>query len=190
MAPRTITTSTIKHRRFPVSQARSIYGIAAEQSVLVGHHPVQMRPTVKKRATSLSIYGVPIRPERAQRLGNSLTAKEYCRKSSVRFDPVAPLFKYCGRGTKARAPARRGGGNSSRPPSEFVSQSNLGDGRGMVTVCFTTPICEGVVHFLRLRVEQLLGATKPMIRPFSSATEISFVFSNLKVSLPPREKRA
>jgi hypothetical protein len=38
---------------------------------------------------------------------------------------------------------------------EFVSQTNLGDGRAMVTVRFTSPLGDGVRHFLRLRVEQL-----------------------------------
>ncbi|MCP4744000.1 MAG: hypothetical protein GY871_17485, partial [Actinomycetales bacterium] len=41
------------------------------------------------------------------------------------------------------------------PNTEFVSQTNLGDGRAMVTVHFTSPIGDGPQHFLRLRVEQL-----------------------------------
>ena len=41
------------------------------------------------------------------------------------------------------------------PYTEFVSQTNLGDGRAMVTVHFTSPIGDGPQHFLRLRVEQL-----------------------------------
>ena len=40
------------------------------------------------------------------------------------------------------------------PNTEFVSQINLGDGRAMVTVRFTSPIGDGVRHFLRLRIEQ------------------------------------
>ncbi len=41
------------------------------------------------------------------------------------------------------------------PNKEFVSQTNLGDGRALVTVRFTSPIGDGVRHYLRLRVEQL-----------------------------------
>ena len=41
------------------------------------------------------------------------------------------------------------------PNMEFVSQTNLGDGRAMVTVRFKSPIADGVRQFLRLRVEQL-----------------------------------
>lgn len=40
------------------------------------------------------------------------------------------------------------------PNMEPVSQVNFGDGRAMVTVRFTSPIGDGVRHFLRLRVEQ------------------------------------
>jgi len=39
--------------------------------------------------------------------------------------------------------------------TEMVSQENLGDGRAMVTVRFTSPIGDGSRQFLRLRVEQL-----------------------------------
>ncbi len=37
--------------------------------------------------------------------------------------------------------------------TEFVSQTNLGDGRALVTVRFTSPIGDGARQFLRLRVE-------------------------------------
>jgi len=40
------------------------------------------------------------------------------------------------------------------PYMELVSQINLGDGRAMVTVRFTSPIGAGVQQFIRLRVEQ------------------------------------
>ncbi|MGI9242504.1 MAG: hypothetical protein ACR2RV_17030, partial [Verrucomicrobiales bacterium] len=39
--------------------------------------------------------------------------------------------------------------------SELVSQTNLGDGRALVTVRFTSPIGDGATQFVRLRVDAL-----------------------------------